>query len=530
MSDRKTPDLILPRRRFLQGLGSAAIILPFASNRALAEPKGSEIFTLGVASGDPDRNSVILWTRVAPDPLADDAGNGNRSFIPVRWNVATDPAMRQIVAGGETLALAENGYNVRILVDGLPEDSFLYYQFRTMGVRSTVGRTRTFPRPAVDPGQMRFALTSCQDYQNGFYNAWRDIVEQEDLDFVMQVGDYIYEYGGSTAAIRSHVGPETETIEQYRQRYAQYRLDEHLRAAHAAYPFLVTWDDHEVDNNYARFVPEDDQTTRQLLERRRQAYRAYFEVMPVRKGVETFLDDAMAETFPASRRLFRRLDFGRLASIKVLDTRQYRDDQPCGDGLQFCPEAAAPQRTMLGEAQEEWLIRQLQGSRARWRVVEQQVMFMQWDLGALAGAQGFFNVDAWDGYSAQRDRISAVLGDLADSNNIVLTGDIHSSWAADLKRDYSDQSSQTVGAEFVCAGISSGFGDENAAAVAATLPSNPHIRYFDGLKRGYALHTVTNTGWLCDFRLVEDNRIDGSPVDTASSWLVLDGMPGVMPA
>ena len=270
---------------------------------------------------------------------------------------------------------------------------------------------------------MRFALTSCQDYQAGYYSAWRDVVEQ-DVDFVMQCGDYIYEYGPSTDtdAPRLHVGPEIETIEDYRRRYAQYRLDPNLRAAHEAAPFIVTTDDHEVDNNYAALIPEDDQTATAFLERRSQAYRAYFEVMPVRVGYKSFLNAQEGDPLPVGRQLYRRLDFGNLASITVLDTRQYRDDQPCGDGLQVCPEAADPLRTMLGAAQEEYLTQQLHRSRARWRVIEQQVMFMEWDLGAIVGTENFFNVDAWDGYSAQRNRLLEILGSLASTNNIVLTG------------------------------------------------------------------------------------------------------------
>ena len=537
MTERKGPYLSIPRRRFLKGAGAAAIILPFASNRVLAEPTDSPLFTLGVASGDPRANSVVLWTRIAPEPLELDGGNGKGSIV-VKWRIATDPSMRNVFCRGDTRAFAENGHNVRVLARDLPADSWLYYQFEAWGVKSAVGRTRTFPRRRSDPGQMRFALTSCQNYEQGFYNAWRDIVETDDVDFVMQCGDYIYEGASNPNALRPHIGPEIVTVEDYRRRYAQYRLDENLRAAHEAYPFIVTWDDHEVDNNYAALIPEDDQTSADFLERRRQAYRAYFEVMPLRNGINRFVpeddyghdddDESRAHAFPSRRRLFRRMDFGRLASINVLDTRQYRDDQPCGDGLQVCPEAAEPNRTMLGARQERWLLRQLHQTRARWRVIEQQVMFMQWDLGVLAGINGFFNVDAWDGYSAQRNRIASELGRLNDSNNIILTGDIHSSWAGELKADFNNLGSQTVGAEFVCAGISSTFGgDDNDTAVRATLPFNQHIRYFNGLQRGYALHSVTNSEWRTDFRLVDDNTVDGSAVRTASSWVVVDSVPGV---
>ena len=530
MTKPKAPYLAIPRRNFLRGAGAAAIVLPFASNRVLAAPTSSPLFTLGVASGDPAHDSVVLWTRIAPEPLELGGGNGNEPLI-VNWQVATDPDMTNVVRAGQALAQPGNGFSVRVLADQLPSDSFLYYRFETMGEFSSCGRTRTFPHPLADPGQMRFALTSCQDYQNGYYNAWRDVVEQ-DVDFVMQCGDYIYEYGpsGDPESPRQHIGPEIMTAEDYRRRYAQYRLDPNLRAAHEAAPFIVTWDDHEVDNNYAALVPEDDQEARAFFYRRRQAYDVYFETMPTRVNLADFNVTSPFLSFRRTDRLYRRLDFGQLASIMVLDTRQYRDDQPCGDGLQFCPEAADPDRTMLGPMQEQFLLDSLLIGNPRWRVIEQQVMFMRWDLGTLLGVPGVYNVDAWDGYSAQRDRITAQMAALPDSNNIVLTGDIHSSWAADLKTDFGDPSAPVVGAEFVCAGVSSGFGDDNAALVDVTLPSNPHIRYFNGLKRGYALCTVTNSEWRTDFRLVDDNRVDGSAVQTASSWKVVNGVPGVTPA
>ena len=529
---KKGPWLHLPRRRFLKGVGAGALLLPMASHRVLAEPTSSSLFTLGVASGDPDHRSVVLWTRIAPDPLSLDGGN-NDLPIDVHWQVAADPTMRNIVREGMVVAQPFQGHNVRVLADALPANATLYYRFSALGEFSSVGRTRTFAPRAVDPGEMTFALTSCQDYEAGYYNAWRDVVAQ-DVDFVLQSGDYIYEYGPSEDpdVPRVHVGPEIETVDDYRRRYAQYRLDPDLRAAHEAAPFICTWDDHEVDNNYAALIPEDDQSAAAFLERRSQAYRAYFEVMPLRNGIESFTNATADDPVPADRRLYRKFDFGSLASIAVLDTRQDRDDQACGDGLQVCPPAADPMRAMLGARQEEFLVKQMTLSGARWRTVLQQVMFMRWDLGALlGGVPGFYNVDAWDGYSAQRDRLLNFFGTLPDSNNVVLTGDIHSSWAAELKASFDEPESPIVGTEIVCAGISSTFGgDSNDALVRQTLPDNPHIRYFNGLKRGYALCTVTNSQWRTDFRLVDDNLLTDSSVTTAASWVINNGEPGLVEA
>jgi alkaline phosphatase D len=271
-----------------------------------------------------------------------------------------------------------------------------------------------------------------------------------------------------------------------------------LQQAHAAFPFIVTWDDHEVDNNYAALIPEDDQTFAVFRQRRANAYQVYRETMPLRPNVRDRKD---------SMNLYRRLSFGDLAEFQVLDTRQYRTDQPCNDGLQVlqaCPQILDPAATLLGEEQEAWLFRNLRNSRAVWNVLAQQVMLMRWDLGVLTGQPvNLFNVDAWDGYQVARDRILRFLAQESIANPVVLTGDIHSSWAADLKADYADPGSQVVGAELVCSSIASVFGDSNHFLVQSTLPSNPHIKHFDGLHRGYVLCAATPSHWTATFRAVQ---------------------------
>src|SRR5262245_51775600 len=524
------------RRDFVKMLGMAGgFALPPALVRSVRAEWGapfsqSTLFTLGVASGDPRDDSVVLWTRLAPEPL--DGGGMGQGAVDVTWKVATDPAMTNVVRIGVESAQGRNGHAVAVNVEGLQSDTWYYYQFSCLGETSRIGRTRTFPSPGATPSEMRFALVSCQDFEAGYYAAYRDIAMQ-DLDFVVHVGDYIYE-GGVDARVpdpqRRHNGSEIMSVDDYRNRYALYRLDPHLQAAHAAFPFIVTFDDHEVDNNYAGLTPEDQQTAQAFLQRRSNAYQVYAETMPVRPNVHEK---------KGSINLYRSVNFGDLAEMFVLDTRQYRTNQPCGDGLAFCDGIFDPAATMMGSTQEEWLFRNLRQSRSTWKVMAQQVMMMRWDLGALSQVipnlpPHFFNVDAWDGYQVARDRVMAFLAAEQIQNAVVLTGDIHSAWAANLKADFTDPSSAIVGAEFVCTSITSTFGDTNAAVVPLTLPSNPHIRFFDGLHRGYSRCTVTPERWRTDFRAVA--RVPNpfftvpSPdiaVFDRASFLLRAGQPGL---
>lgn len=525
------------RRRFIGQLGAAGglILAPGLVRPSWAEwghQAPSSLFTLGVASGDPTSRSVVIWTRLAPDPL--NGGGMGSAPVEVTWRVATDPGMHDIVRTGQVTAHPDHGHAVLVNVDGLRGDAWYYYQFTYAGEHSRIGRTRTFPAPGAKPPHLRFALVSCQDYEAGYYAAFRDIATQG-VDCIIHVGDYIYEYAANPAvpAARRHTGGETRTVEDYRNRYALYRLDPELQDVHASVPFIVTWDDHEVDNNYAGLIPEDDQSAQAFLQRRANAYRVYRETMPL----------APAVAFKAPRakmNLYRSLRFGDLAEFFVLDSRQMRTDQPCGDGLQVlqaCPEILNPTATMLGDQQESWLFKNLRSSRATWKVLAQQVMMMRWDLGVLLGPTpplNLFNVDAWDGYQVSRDRVMQFLRDYDIQNTVVLTGDIHSSWAADLRADFTDAASPIVGAEFVCTSITSVFGDGNQPLVQATIPSNPHIRYFDGLHRGYVLCDLTPGQWRADFRAV--NRVADPvftvpsadiPLFTRASFLLTAGAPGL---
>jgi alkaline phosphatase D len=405
--------------------GLAASLGPWWASTARAH--GSRLFTLGVASGDPTFNSAVLWTRLAPAPL--DGGGMDERPVAVRWEVATDPWMRRVVRRGEVLAHPEWGHTVHVTPKGLDSDRWYWYRFHAQGEDSPIGRTRTFPWNHSISKAMGFGLVSCQDYQNGFWSAYASLA-QEELGFVVHAGDYIYEDGTRPLAPRQVPAPEIITLDDYRNRYALYRLDPALQAAHAAFPFVTTFDDHEVDNNHAGDIPEDDQDPAAFTARKTAAYRAYYEHLPVADAVRPR---------GASIDLFRRLSFGNLVDLHVLDTRQFRTDQPCGDGLKpVCPATLDPAATMMGSQQERWLAQGLSKSDAVWNVLGQQVMMMKWNIGpAIQPGVPFFNMDAWDGYVAARQRLLDFLASgRGPANVVVLTGDIHSAWAADIWEDF----------------------------------------------------------------------------------------------
>ncbi len=550
------------RRVFVKGIAasSSIVVAPAFIRSAVAEDAASMLFPLGVGSGDPDDDSVVLWTRLAEDPLA--GGGLGDVDIPVGWEVATDPGMRHVIRRGHSVARARNGQAVRVVANRLPAGEWLYYRFfglgKYKGHQSRIGRTRTFPSAyrrfrrrrgpnACRMESMRFASVSCQNYTGGFYPAWADIAKQ-DLDFVCHLGDYMYESGASSSPTlegRNHTGGEVFSVEDYRNRYALYRLDADLQDAHARFPFIVTWDDHEADNNYAAKIAEEGAPFEgdAFVERRRNAYQVYGESMPLRP----FRRVRRNGSFP----LARKIEFGRLADIHVLDTRQFRTDQPAGDNfgstdMNIDPATAGllesifgeqvfdtdgildPSATLLGRRQEIGLSLNLIFSRARWNVLAQQIMVMPWNLrttgvlsvqlgpdfpgkdqavAAIANLDNILNVDAWDGYPAARDRLFRILDYVRPGNPVVLTGDIHSSWAANLLDDFGDpQNSDVLAAEFVCTSISSTFGGADPRPtdfiVRAGIPENPHIRYFDGRFRGYALCDVDAHRWRTEFRAV----------------------------
>ncbi len=464
----------------------------------------------------------MLWSRLAPRPLAEDGLGGMPSRpVEVEWELATDAQFRQIERRGRSTAVPAAAHSVHVEVAGLLPGREYFYRFRTAGYLSPAGRTRTTPAPnSLDAFTMCFA--SCSQYEHGWFSAYRGLAA-EHPDVILHLGDYQYEYAANRSAapsgnVRNHAGGETETLANYRQRYAQYKTDPDLQAAHAAAPWLVVFDDHEVDNNWAGEVPESPQEG--FPARRAAAFAAYYENMPLRR---------VSVPHGGGMQLYRRAQWGSLATFHLLDTRQYRDDQPCGDRFNTdCPQRSDPARSITGAAQERWLLDGFARSRARWDLLGQQVFFSQVDL--TPGPGRGVNPDAWDGYTGSRDRIVAGLRHSPVRNAVVLTGDIHSHWAAEVRERFDDPSSVPVATELVTSSITSGGdGAETDPRVAAVLAENPHLR-FSTNRRGYVRTRISPGELRADFQVVPYVSRPGATVQTRASFVVTDRDPTLHPA
>lgn len=488
-----------------------------------AERRNGTVFTLGVASGDPGPDGMVLWTRLARDPLAEDGLGGMPAGpVNVQWELATDPRFAEVLQRGEQRTDAELGYAVHVRPIGLASGREYWYRFR-VGAGPTAeispsGRTRTVPADG-ELGSLTLCFTSCARYEQGLYTAYRRLAE-DNPDLVACLGDYVYEYGGDEigAPVRRVAGGETRTLADYRRRYAQYHADPDLQAAHAAAPWVLVPDDHELENNWAADLPEKPDPD--YPARRAAALRAYYENLP--------LPESCRPT-GGSIQLYRRLNWGALAGIHLLDTRQYRGDQPCDDKYRSdCPERTDPARSMLGPAQEAWLLDGFRQSRSRWDLLAQQVFFSQVDL--TPGAERRFNPDAWDGYVGSRDRVVDGWRSAGVRNAVVLTGDVHAHWAADVKARFDDPAAPVVGTELVTTSISSGGdGVEVRADTAAVLAENPHVRFFNS-RRGYVRARITPDTLTADFRVVPFVTRPDAPVETRASFVVRDRRPGLDPA
>lgn len=528
VTDLGTPS----RRRLLTGLaalGLAFAVPPVLAQRLWADPVfTADPFSLGIASGDPAQDGFVIWTRLAPDPMAEHGGMPMRA-VEVAWEVAEDGGFTRVVQRGTGLARPELGHAVHIEVAGLQPDRFYHYRFTCGGVRSAHGRARTFPELGTAVEALRFGVLGCQRYEDGFFTAFRHVAEER-FDFVYHYGDYIYEYrtirpgDRKLAVVRVMPGEPDEiyALADYRRRYALYKRDPDLQAAHASAPWLVSFDDHEVDNNWAGAVSEETGVPPEIFAlRRAAAFQAWYEHMPLRRR--------SLPSGPAIQ-VYRRFRYGDLAGIEVLDTRQYRSDQPCGDGWRSgCAEALAAERTMLGAAQEAWLAQGLRGPRPRWTVLAQQVMMMRLNT-ASEGGEARYHMDKWDGAVAARRRLFDTLAGAGVTGAVVLTGDIHQNWAGELKVDFDDPGSSTVGVEFVATSISSGGdGAPMTRAGRLGLEKNPHIRYFSN-QRGYVRHRLGRARWQADYRVLDRVSEAGAGVATAASFVVEAGRPGLSPA
>lgn len=526
----------LDRRKFMAvtAAGVAALVFgkgPYTTRTMTNGGFSDYPFKLGVASGDPLPDGVVLWTRLAPQPLAE-GGHGGMpdARVPVQWEVAEDERFRRVVQRGTASAYPELAHSVHVELTGLKPDRWYYYRFRARGAISPVGRTKTTPAYGAAVDRLRFAFASCQRYTDGYFTAYEHMA-QEDLDLVVHLGDYIYEYGIATnGGARNQPDPlpdylitETVTLDRYRLQHALYKTDPNLQAAHHLFPFVVTWDDHEVENNYADLIPEASSQTptlEEFLVRRANAYRAYYEHMPLRRSSMPSGPDMQ---------LYRRLSYGTLVDFNVLDTRQYRDDQAAGDGTKPPnPESLDPSRTATGEEQEQWLLDGLSASQATWKVLAQQIFFAQRDF--AAGEELLFSMDGWDGYAGQRDRLLQEFADRGIANPVVITGDVHANYAADLKLNFSDPSSPTIGVEFVGTSVSSGQnGSDSTSTGDRILAENPHIKFFNG-QRGYVSCTVTPQLWRADYRVMPYVTDPGADIFTRATFVTEAGNPGLQVA
>lgn len=520
---RKNTDfLVFGRRGFLTGVG-ATLVSAAVSAQALPafgspERLGGYPFTMGVASGEPAPDGFVLWTRLAPQPLQPGGGMPRRPVL-VRWQIALDENMRRVVRKGVALALPELAHSVHVEVKGLLPSRWYWYQFEVAGEVSNIARTRTAPTFHGAERQLAFAFASCQNYVNGFYPAyWR--MSEEDLDFVVHLGDYIYE-GGGGGGVREHLpAAEIMSLDDYRIRHALYKSDPALQAAHEAFPWIVTWDDHEVENDYAGLNPQDPADATIFADRRARAYQAYYENMPLRRF-----------SFPRGPdlQLYRRVGLGDLLQVHVLDTRQYRSvGAPAGctageriDG--YCPSALDTTRTITGDRQRDWLINGLSHSRARWNVLANQVPFAPNDTDADPAVRAFGG-EKWDGYPFNRAQVLDVIAARKLYNTIVITGDVHQNFVRNVPPDYINLDAEPVATEFVGTSISTG-GDRKLSTVFGGNANNPHLRFADN-HHGYVRCKVTADEWQADYRVVPSVLTEDAPISTLASFVVAHGRAG----
>jgi alkaline phosphatase D len=515
----------LDRRRFLMSVSAvagAAALSQVSVDRAAATTRprdGNYPFQLGIASGDPTSSGFVLWTRLVPEPFEPGGGMQPRR-VPVQWQVARDERFRQVVAQGAVWALPELAHSVHVEVDDLPPGGEWFYRFRYQNEVSPVGRTRTAPLPGAAGSSLAFAFASCQDWASGYYPSYRHMA-QEDLDLVLHLGDYVYEGGiPADGGYRTVATPDVlraapQDLERWRMQYALYKSDPELQLAHARFPWLVTWDDHEVKNDYANTQQEHVGDISAL---RAAAYQAWYEHQPVRAPSR---HDAAG-----GPRIYRRLRWGGLAQLDVVDGRQYRSVPPCGWGeADACAAGYDPDVTMLGFRQEEWLYSGLAASRATWNILGSNVMLARLDHDGSGGNRLWH--DAWDGFPAARTRLTDAWARHEVRNPVAVTGDWHSTFVNDIHRDFDRPDSPVVATEIVGTSISSnGDGDVYGPYYGPMIKYNPHIKFFDGDRRGYVRCHVDKREFRADLRIVDTVSRREAPESTFASFVVEEGRPG----
>lgn len=519
-------EIPLSRRGVLASASAATVAATVATTAdSAAKPRRPKVdypFTLGVASGDPEPDSVVLWTRLAPRPFDVDHGMRGRNGVMVRWRIATDERMRRVVSRGKSWTGEVWAHSVHVEARGLRPGREYWYQFEAGGHVSPVGRTRTAPAPGSAVASLTFASISCQAYDHGYFTSFPHIVA-DDPDFVMHLGDYIYEYAITpTGGLRNQPVPEVvqarpQTLRQWRARHALAKSDPDQQALHRQIPMVLTWDDHEYLNDYAGTAPDAAGGGRSRM--RTAAYRAYWEHQPLR---------SVARFKQGEIRLYRRLAFGDLLQVDMIDGRQFRSVPPCGWGeAQACEAAYDPAITMLGAPQEQWLYAGLGTAGATWNSIGNNVMMSRLDHDGDLG-ELLWN-DAWDGFPAARTRLLDQMVQRQVSNPMFITGDWHSTFVNDILADFDAPDSPVMGTEFVTTSITTN-GDTPVYGpyYGPMIQYNPHIKFFDGDRRGYQRHTLTHDTWTTDLVMVDKVGTPTSPASVQASFVVENGLPGAI--
>ena len=520
---------MLNRRTMLQGTIGIAASAGLIGRAAGQVNWASDPFQLGVASGCPRPDGFVLWTRLAPEPLSADPtrpGGMRGGDVAVTYEIATDSQMRKIVRHGRALAEARFAHSVHEQVGGLSPARDYWYRFASGSARSRIGHVRTAPAIGAATPRMRFGFVSCSNYEFGYFSAYRHLAAEEP-EMIVFLGDYIYEHVDPRASTRRHSdNAEAKTLQGYRNRYAQYRLDPDLQNLHAAAAAIATWDDHEVQNDYADQWSQTFDPPDAFLARRAAAYQAFYEHMPVQPHLSRPNGPAM--------RVYDRFAYGDLVAFHLLDGRQYRSREACygppakgrahAENGTDCPELLQADRSMLGRVQEAWLFDGLGKSRARWNILAQDMLMTRLRERQPDGSIDFWT-DDWNGYPAGRARLLRHIRDTRVANPVVIGGDIHSFWANELKLDEDDARAPVIATELVGTSITSPPGPEEMFR--AYVRDNPNVKFFDGRHRGYVCADIVPGRIESRFQIVSDVTDPKATLSTLRTAVVEDGRPGV---
>jgi alkaline phosphatase D len=527
--------LVPSRRAFLGGAAASLVAAPALAKLIAGSNWATNPFGLGVAAGAPSTDGFVLWTKLAPQPMHEDPdapGGITGPSVEIAYKIASDDAMKHVVQAGEAIADAAWGYSVHKTIRGLKPGRPYWYQFSSGNAESRVGRAMTLPSRATDA--LKFAYFSCSHYENGYFSAYRHAAS-ENPDFAVFLGDYIYEYHQKDASkhpivrVHSGNGDDLDSLSDYRLRYSQYRTDTDLQLLHANVPSLLTWDDHEVQNDYAgkwseTYIPPD-----QFLKRRANAYRAFYEFMPLK---------ATSAPRGPDMRLYDRYDFGDLLRVDLIDGRQYRSRGACYENQQklgkkggghaedpeSCPELLDPSRSMIGLAQEAYLFDGLKTSRAKWNVIANDVMMARRFQPGPSGKMDGDWTDDWNGFPASRDRLMQHIASSKVSNPVAITGDIHSFWANELKTDFDNPNAPVIGTELIGTSVTSYGIDYDLAK--QLLPYNPHIKFFESRKRGYVSVDLNRKTLTAKYQAISDVTDPNATLSTLKTFVIEDGKPG----